>query len=68
MKVKSITVGADIKVTRNYSSVASNFQMTVDLEEGDDAQDCHNQLVKTVWQMLDDDIHLGIGHLLDVKE
>ena len=67
MKIKTMTVGSAMKVTKNYSTVDGGVSMTVELEAGDNPAEVHKQLSEMTHEMVKLDIETGLEELSQIK-
>ena len=56
MKVTSVRVHKELKLSRNFNSAGSGLELTVSLEEGEDWQDAKEVLGKQIEDHIEEDI------------
>ena len=60
MKLKEITVSADLKLTRNYQSAGAQVSITAQLDEGEEVFDAHEILSDQVQAMVGADVERSL--------
>lgn len=63
MKIKTITMDAGLKVSKNYNTVNSNFSMTVEVEPGEDVEEVRESMSNILWKMVNDELNKGMNHI-----
>lgn len=63
MKMKEITVSADLKATKNFQSAGASISLTATVDENESLKDAYESLSEKVSDMLDIEISKGIASL-----
>lgn len=63
MKLKEITVSADLKLTRNYQSAGAQVSITASLEEGENLEEAHQILSEQVQEMVETEVSKSLSTL-----
>lgn len=66
MKLKEVTVSVAMKATKNFSTVDGGVILTATVDEGEKAQDVHENLSGMAWEMLGKDMGVGSKVLPEV--
>lgn len=63
MKLKEITVSADLKVSKNYQFAGAQVSITATLEDGENVTEAHEILSAQVQEMVETEVAKSIATL-----
>lgn len=63
MKLKEITVSADLKVSKNYQTAGAQVSITATLEDGENVTKAHEILSTQVQEMVETEVAKSIATL-----